>query len=115
MKIKDEIKVKHVMGELTLEDVWNLVVRDCGWIGVMSGDFDEVYAKFNMDGETLTLWASFSNRDPDWVFPGDTKVKAKEDHVEFDDPHDPGVKIKLTFGRMEPIRLEILQSAREHA
>jgi|SanBayMetagenome_1026888.scaffolds.fasta_scaffold53039_3 hypothetical protein len=112
MKIKDEIKAKHVMGELTLEDVWNLVSRDCGWIGLMKGDIDEAYIKFHFDGEELSLWYHMSGfDDPDWIFPGDTKVKVKEGYIEFDDPMaklELPEMIKLTFAKVEPIRLEIL-------
>jgi hypothetical protein len=108
MKIKDKIKVKHVMGELTLEDVWNLVSRDCGWIGLMKGDIDEAYIKFHFDGEELSLWYHGSGfDDPDWIFPGDTKVKVKEGYIEFHVADDPE-RIKLTFAKVDPIHLEIL-------
>lgn len=63
------------------------------------------YTNFSC-AESMSLFADDNNMEPDWDFPLDTKVKVKEDHVEFAD--QDGCKIELFFARLEPIRLEIL-------
>lgn len=109
MKITDEIKAKHVFGELTLGEVWNMVARSCSHIVLTKEPpwpVDQEYTFFSCDGDSMSLFSDDNNMEPDWDFPLSTKVKVKEDHVEFADTD--GYKIELFFSRLEAIRLEIL-------
>lgn len=110
MNITDEIRAKHVFGELTLGEVWQMVTETTHPSHIIlskEGPWpaDHEYSSFSLEF-SLALFADDNNMEPDWDFPLDTKVKVKEDHVEFAD--QDGCKIELSFARLEPIRFEIL-------
>lgn len=108
-KITDEVRAKHVFGELTLGDIIPLVQDKCTLVTIIE-DMDEDFVNFSMDEECgLELWYDFDDGEPEYSFPYETKVKVKDDLVVLESGEE------IIFSRTVPIKIKILDSRKERA
>lgn len=100
----DEIKAKHVLGGMTLKDVWPLVRSKCESITLVDEfGIETVWSNFTVEDDIgLDLWESFDDEQPEHTFPPDTAVRVKDNHIKLDSGE------RLIFNSRQSIRIKIL-------
>lgn len=104
MKVTQALKVKCVMGELTLGDVLNLISSNFSYVCVEQNGSD----MGRYDNWCITKKCKFNlyyEDDSDFSFDLKTKVKIKNDTVEWD---EEGVKTCLQFLKTNVLELGCL-------
>lgn len=107
----DEIRARHVFGELTLGDIWPSLSKGCAEITVVWHEDKDGWRRrtasrhfsdHKVCDNGLQLVSGYP---PDPLFPFKSKVLVKKDHlkVEFN-----GRWVELHLFRLEPMQLEIV-------
>jgi hypothetical protein len=95
MKVTQELKAKCALGEMTLGDVLKLVIPKTALIHVNHDGSDMgSYDIWGGDDESISLFDNEDSQEFDFCFDLNTKVKVKEECVEWE---DDGVATCLTF------------------
>lgn len=95
MKVTQELKTKCALGEMTLGEVMKLVIPKTALIHVNHEGRDiGSYDIWGGDNESVSLFDNEDAQEYDFCFDLNTKVRVKEDCVEWE---DEGVVTRLTF------------------
>lgn len=115
-KITDEIRAKHVFGELTLKDIIPFVKDKCKLVTVVEFMHEDApvgsaaeFVDFTWMRSGLELWHDFDDGEPQYSFPYETKVKAKDDCIVLESGEE------VYFCQATPIKINILGSRKKPA
>jgi hypothetical protein len=109
----DEIKAKHVFGELTLKDIRPLVDGYCDVVKVNDEEGYDLgsFLLHVFDDEGLHLFAGDSDQEPEFFFDGNSKVQVKNNMVLVSEGDPRAVldgKKELEFLTLSQIKIDFL-------